>query len=372
MRDLSNIYFSIITVCYNAEKTIRETIESVLMQKWENFEYIIVDGASTDSTIDLVREYAALDNRIKWHSEPDSGIFNAMNKGIYYANGNMLYFLNAGDVLHSDEVFGKVAEVAAQSDIVIGDIAFKTEYGLSEYKYSVGSELRENLEKGRMVSHQVIFAASDCLKQGFDDRFQFCADYDWLCSQVNAGKKITKVDTIVVDFDLHGVTHQARYYKMYCEEYCAVIGKYFPQPGFKYGDEVKRLFIQGKKDRILYKYMNRWLFLKQRGISLSSFFISQGILNIAIYGFHFMGQRLYDELKATSVKVAYAIDGKPAKTDFEISILSPDDVLEHVDAVVITPVFDFFEIKNNLSQKLDCAMFFIEDILFFEYESVDA
>lgn len=364
----SNVYFSVITVCYNAEKTICETIESVLMQDYKNFEYIIVDGASTDSTVDLVRQYAEADNRIEWHSEPDSGIFNAMNKGIRYANGNVLFFLNAGDVLHSEDVLGKVAEVAAQSDIVIGDIAFKAEHGLRVKKYAVGSELRENLERGKMVCHQVIFATPDCLKQGFDERFKFCADYDWLCSQVNAGKKIAKVDAIIVDYDLHGVTNQVKHHKVHFEEYFAVIGKYFPQPGFKQGAEVKRLFIQGKKENILYQYMNRWLFLKQRGISLGSFFVSRGIQTIAIYGFHFMGQRLFDELKDSRVEVAYAIDRNPAMEDYNIPILSPDDTLKHVDAVVITPMWDFLEIKDNLSTKLDCPMISIEDVLSFEYE----
>lgn len=370
MRTASDVFFSIITVCYNAEKTIRETIESVLMQEWKNFEYIIIDGASTDSTVDLVRQYAAMDDRIEWHSEPDSGIFNAMNKGISYANGNMLYFLNAGDALHSGDVLGKVAEVAVQSDIVIGDIAFKTEHGLREQKYSVGSELRENLERGRMVCHQVIFAAPDCLEQGFDERFKFCADYDWLCSQVNAEKKITKADTIIVDYDLHGVTNQVKHHKVHYEEYFAVIGKYFPQPGFKYGDEVKKIYVQGLKEHILYEYMNRWLFLNQRGISPSSFFIGQGIRTVAIYGIHYMGQRLFDELKDSGVEVEYAIDSNPAMQDFEISIpiLSPDDTLKPVDAVVITPIWDFLEIESNLSTKLDCPMFSIEDVLFFEYE----
>ena len=157
MGDRNNIFFSIVTVCFNAERTIRSTIESVLCQKTQKFEYIIVDGASTDSTIQIVQKYAEVDDRIQWVSESDRGIFHAMNKGIGYSKGDFLLFLNAGDTFHSDTVLDKAAEVCAQSDIVIGDVAFKTETGLSEHKYMVGKELIKNLEKGENVCHQVWF-----------------------------------------------------------------------------------------------------------------------------------------------------------------------------------------------------------------------
>lgn len=92
MGDRNNIFFSIVTVCFNAERTIRSTIESVLCQKTQKFEYIIVDGASTDSTIQIVQKYAEVDDRIQWVSESDRGIFHAMNKGIGYSKGDFLLF----------------------------------------------------------------------------------------------------------------------------------------------------------------------------------------------------------------------------------------------------------------------------------------
>lgn len=367
MGDRNNIFFSIVTVCFNAERTIRSTIESVLCQKTQKFEYIIVDGASTDSTIQIVQKYAEVDDRIQWVSEPDRGIFHAMNKGIGYSKGDFLLFLNAGDTFHSDTILDKAAEVCAQSDIVIGDVAFKTETGLSEHKYMVGKELIKNLEKGENVCHQVIFASKMCLKDGFDECFTQCADYDWLCRQVNAKKRISKLDTVVVDYDINGITNQVRHQKTHWKEYFEVIKRNFPQTGFRYEAEVKKLLIQERKVHFLYEFMNRWLLLKQKNINLSKFFIDKKLKSIAIYGAHYMGQRLYDELQGSSVNVLYAIDKSPKRLDWQIPIYHPNDILENVDAIVITPIFDYLEIKDDLSEKLTCPMLSIEDVLFYKY-----
>ncbi|MBD5489849.1 MAG: glycosyltransferase [Lachnospiraceae bacterium] len=369
MKQEQNVFFSIITVCLNAEKMIRKTMESVLNQTWQNFEYIIIDGLSTDATLAIVQELAENDKRIQWISELDSGIFNAMNKGIHRARGSYLLFLNAGDEFHSKDVLEKAAKVVEGADIVIGDIACKTEAGLEEVTYPVDAELLENLRKGKSVCHQTIFASKRCLEDGFDENFMFCADYDWLCRQVNAGRKVVKLNAVVVDFDMHGVTFQVRYQKRHWKEYFEVIGKNFSRLEFKYGEEVKNLFIQQRKEHIMYEFMNRWLELKQRGVELSTFFSRQRIQTIAIYGIHHVGERLYDELKESEVKVAYFIDRNPKM--LEIPVLRPDEILDQVDAVVITPIFDFLEIKDSLSAKLDCPMFFIEDVLFYEYEAME-
>ena len=370
MKYVQKTTFSIITVCLNAEKNIRSTIESVLKQDYENYEYIVVDGASTDGTLEIVREYANSDNRIRWCSEPDSGVFNAMNKGITHATGEYLLFLNAGDEFHDCKVLSRAAEMTLGADILIGNLAFKTEAGLDVRVYSAGEELLENLRKGQNVCHQVIFASWECLLDGFDERFTTCADYDWLCRQVNAGKKVIHLGIIVVDFDTSGITFQVKYQKTHWKEYFEVIGKNFPPTGFPYGQEVKKLFVQERKNHFMYEFMNRWLLLKQRRIELGSYFDAQEIHSIAIYGIDHMGQRLYDELKSSSVRVVYAIDRNPRKTDWDIPVYSPDDTLETVDAVVITPLFDYMDIRRTLEGKMNSRMLFIEDILFYEYEIV--
>ena len=94
---------SVITVCYNSKKTIEDTIKSVLNQTYQNYEYIIIDGCSTDGTIDLVKSYIPKFNgRLTFISEPDKGIYNAMNKGIRKATGDLICLLNSDDYYELD------------------------------------------------------------------------------------------------------------------------------------------------------------------------------------------------------------------------------------------------------------------------------
>ncbi|MCF5518200.1 glycosyltransferase family 2 protein, partial [Pseudomonas sp. PA-3-6E] len=116
---------SIVTVSYNSATTIRDTIESVLSQDYENIEYIIVDGASKDSTMEIVNEYA--DKISKVVSEPDKGIYDAMNKGISLATGDVIGILNSDDFYESNQAISSVVEkfsAAPESQVVFGDIVF--------------------------------------------------------------------------------------------------------------------------------------------------------------------------------------------------------------------------------------------------------
>jgi glycosyltransferase involved in cell wall biosynthesis len=114
---------SLITVSYNSAATIKDTIESVLSQDYKNIEYIIVDGNSKDHTLDIIKSYG---NRIKWLSEPDKGIYDAMNKGIKMATGDVIGILNSDDFYSSNEVVSKVARSfeVENTDAIFGDLVF--------------------------------------------------------------------------------------------------------------------------------------------------------------------------------------------------------------------------------------------------------
>ena len=96
---------SVITVCYNVASTIEKTMLSVLNQTYKNLEYIIIDGNSTDGTVDIIKKYA--ERLTFWISEPDKGIYDAMNKGIVKATGKFLIFMNAGDQFLNEKVLSK-------------------------------------------------------------------------------------------------------------------------------------------------------------------------------------------------------------------------------------------------------------------------
>ncbi len=113
-----------------------------------------------------------------------------------------------------------------------------------------------------------------------------------------------------------------------------------------------------------YNMLNQWLILKQEGKTLEKYFLDNGYKTIAIYGMGEMGNRLYDELKGTSVEVKYAIDKNAASTYSELTVIDPDDDYEPVDAVIVSAIFAFDEIEGQLSGKLDCPIISLEDVVY--------
>lgn len=118
------------------------------------------------------------------------------------------------------------------------------------------------------------------------------------------------------------------------------------------------------KHLALFLMMNRWLQVKQEGKSLVDFFERHNYKSIAIYGMSYAGERLFDEVKDSSITVKYGIDKEADGIEADICILSPDDLLEEVDAIVVTPIFFIDEIEGSLSQKVSCPIVSLLDVLF--------
>lgn len=114
----------------------------------------------------------------------------------------------------------------------------------------------------------------------------------------------------------------------------------------------------------LFKMMNEWVRVKQEGKNLSSYFESNGYKKIAIYGMSYAGERLVDELKNSSVTIAYGIDQRADNLYAEVDIVTMDDKLEEVDAIVVTAITFFDEIEEKLVEKIDCPIISLEDILY--------
>lgn len=113
-----------------------------------------------------------------------------------------------------------------------------------------------------------------------------------------------------------------------------------------------------------YSMLNQWLTLKQEGKSLEKYFVDNGYKNIAIYGMGEMGNRLYDELKGSSIKVAYAVDQNAASTYSELEVIEPEDELKEVDVLIVTATFAFDEIEKELSDKVTCPIVSLEDVVY--------
>ena len=171
--------FSVITVCYNAVDIIERTICSVISQTSKSVEYIIIDGGSTDGTNDIIDKYNSC---LSYYvSEPDRGIYDAMNKGANASKGEYVLFLNAGDVFrHSriiEEVEGVIKSEQSLCDVLYGDVIYQYAFG---EKYDLSQDLRK-IKFDMVFSHQSAFVKAEILrKRQFDLKYHFAADYDFL------------------------------------------------------------------------------------------------------------------------------------------------------------------------------------------------
>lgn len=168
---------SIVTVSFNAVNEIENTILSVLSQSYRNIEYIVVDGGSTDGTIDLIKKYS--DKIDVWISEQDNGVYDAMNKGIKIAHGEWVNFMNCGDFFYNEKVVERLFEtpIACTDVIVFGNTEFVTQKGNCIVRYGDMA-----LHKYMPACHQSIFCRRiELEKRPFDITYRIAADLDFFC-----------------------------------------------------------------------------------------------------------------------------------------------------------------------------------------------
>ena len=201
--------FSVITVCYNAEATLEDTIQSVISQTYHHVEYIIVDGASKDRTMDIVNRYRERISVVV--SEPDKGLYDAMNKGIRLATGDYLCFLNAGDSFHEDDTLQQM--VHSIHGTLLPDVL----YGETELVDHEGHFLRmrrlqapehltwKSFRQGMLVCHQAFFARRD-LVMPYDLRYRFSADFDWCIKIMKQSKVLHNTHLTLIDYLSEGMT----------------------------------------------------------------------------------------------------------------------------------------------------------------------
>ena len=176
-----SLKISIITVCYNSAEFFEEAIESVLSQDYDNFEYIIIDGGSTDGTLDIIRKYE--DRLAYWSSEPDNGLYDAMNKGIVKASGDIVGMINADDYYFPDTFKKVVAAFEGKSldeNIFWGDVQY-------EHLGRIKGFRPENVKTGAFAPHPSMFCPR-CIYEHigtYDDSFHLLGDYDFMYRAVN-------------------------------------------------------------------------------------------------------------------------------------------------------------------------------------------
>lgn len=167
---------SVVTVCYNSVDTIEKTMLSVLNQTYPDVEYIIIDGGSTDGTVDIIKKYS--DKLAYWISEPDKGIYDAMNKGISVATGDYINFMNSGDRFYNNKVISKLLEKIDTSAIIV--------YGNWNHNVGASSWIRKpkkesEIKTDMILCHQACFINLSYHKiNNFDLNFKIAADYNFM------------------------------------------------------------------------------------------------------------------------------------------------------------------------------------------------
>lgn len=222
------IRFTIATVCYNAADTLERTLRSVVLQTYPHIEHLLIDGASKDDTVALARRYAPLyeeaaDGRmLVIRSEPDKGLYDAMNKALRAATGDYILFLNAGDKLHASTTLTDIAaqlsdfeeEPSALPGVLYGETNIVDHEGtfLRRRRLSPPERLSaRDFRNGMLVCHQAFFARTDLTQTcSYDERYRFSADYDWCIRLLKASAErslpIHNTHLVVADYLFEGLT----------------------------------------------------------------------------------------------------------------------------------------------------------------------
>ncbi len=201
--------FSIITVTYNAGAVLEDTIQSVITQTYRNVEYIIVDGGSKDHTLDIINRYREHIHTLV--SEPDKGLYDAMNKGIRLATGDYLCFLNAGDELHEDDTLQLMVHSITRTelpDVLYGETAIVDEEGhfLRMRRLSAPEDLNwKSFKDGMLVCHQAFFPRRE-LAEPYDLRYRFSADFDWCIRIMKKSHTLHNTHLTLIDYLNEGMT----------------------------------------------------------------------------------------------------------------------------------------------------------------------
>jgi len=198
---------SIITVVYNGIAHLEQTILSVIGQNYDNIEYIIIDGGSTDGTVELIQKYE--DHIAYWVSEPDAGIYDAMNKGLAKATGDIIGLINADDWYEDDAISIIVDRFEKTSaDVVHGSMRIVKESGESFVKMAE-SDI-SNLKKGMLLNHPTVFAKRSLYDKfgNFDTSYKIVADWEMMMRWFTNGVDFVSTKKTLANFRMGGVSSE--------------------------------------------------------------------------------------------------------------------------------------------------------------------
>lgn len=215
---------SIITINFNNKEGLRKTVDSVLSQTWKDFEWIIIDGGSNDGSKELILENQS--NFAFWCSEPDKGIYNAMNKGVGKATGDYLLFLNSGDIFYDNSVLERVISAGLDSDIVSGQmVRMDNDQPLRHYHSDIVMQLFNGT-----LNHQASFIRRELLlKIPYDESLKIVSDWKfWWESIVFHQCSFQVSDLCISKQDMTGISLSDKNKELHLHEREKVLNSFFP------------------------------------------------------------------------------------------------------------------------------------------------
>lgn len=201
-----NKKLTIITCCYNSDKTIETCVKSILEQLTEEVEYLIIDGNSKDDTLNILNKYK---NKIHIISEKDTGIYNAMNKGIMNAQGDYILFMNSDDKLHKDSLNVILESLKTNKDCYYGDTETHYLVGTSDYsKIEIAGENFKLLSKNPLYYHQSFWCKRSVIEKvgKFDEQFKIAADWELMFRLYNLNYSFEHINSVIADYYFGGVS----------------------------------------------------------------------------------------------------------------------------------------------------------------------
>ena len=257
---------SVITICKNVGIDIEKTLLSIINQTYKNIEIIIIDGNSSDNTTSYINNY--IKKITHFISEEDSGIYHAMNKGLKLASGDLIYFLNAGDIFFSDDVVEKIINKFKKNkkiDIIYGNIE-TIDPRSKEIKKQIYGKIFKTYFFYTCFVQQAMFFRSDCFKKVglFDESFIISGDYDWIVRAIQNNKlKMHYMDNFLCSFQLGGISSNDKFKTLHQKEN-NIIKKYFTKKDkffikklkikpFHFYDNHEQLFEEKISRKLLFK-----------------------------------------------------------------------------------------------------------------------
>lgn len=338
---------SIITPSLNSEKTIEQTINSVLNQRYTDFEYIIIDGNSSDHTVDIIKEYISLfGRRMRYISEKDDGIYDAMNKGIKLARGNVIGIINSDDWYEKDAL-EKVVNFFSNNDtdVIYGKMNILTENAqLEEYQVCDLSALWYKM----VIPHPTVFVRREIYKRYgvFNTQYNLSADYELMLRFYSQNVKFSFVDSVLANFRLGG---ESQHNRIHCIKEGYDIS-------FHYIDKcpVKKTVFPILKEEYSYFFLEQLLLENPEAVlqKICNYFATE-LYEVILFGTGFWGEKFDNAFSEMRIKVKYFLANNRSKgclSRNDITVFSPDEIKESDEYIIIAVRKQDVEIKNQLMQ----------------------